>query len=164
MPRLLRILLYRDSRGMNVLRLTAAIGCATFMTVMLLSRDPWALLGFQPKADDDLFVGSNDKLYHTVGYFALTISMLCVGLVKSRRVYIGLAIAAGVHAVLIETLQQFVPSRHTDVLDLCANFVGFTLGCGLAAYLRRLGWTAPLSAIAGDTQVVTGGANDSYDG
>jgi len=138
LTRLVRVLLFRDSRGLNMLRLAGAIGCTVFLTVILLSSDPWALLGFPPRAEEDVFDDSNDKLYHVIGYFGLSISLLCTGLTKSRRVFAGLVIAASVHGVVIETLQQFFPPRQTDALDLCANLVGLTLGCGLGLLLRRM--------------------------
>jgi VanZ family protein len=142
LARFVSVLLYCDSRGISMLRLAGAIGCTVFLTTLLLSSDPWALLGFEPRADEDVFDDSNDKLYHVIGYFGLSISVLCVGLTKSRRVFTGLAIVAATHAVVIETLQQFFPPRQTDVLDLCANFAGLTLGCGLCVMLRRKAPTA----------------------
>jgi VanZ family protein len=145
LTRFVSVLLFHDSRGLNTLRLAAAIGCTVFLTVLLLSSDPWALLGFPPRPEEDIFDNSNDKLYHVIGYFGLSISLLCVGLTKSRRVFTGLAITAAAHAVLVESLQQFFPPRQTDVLDLCANFAGLTLGCGLGAMLRRMSATADTS-------------------
>lgn len=138
LTRFVSVLLFHDSRGLNMLRLAGAIGCTVFLTVILLSSDPWALLGFPPRAEEDVFDDSNDKLYHVIGYFGLSISLLCTGLTKSRRVFAGLVIVASVHGVVIETLQQFFPPRQTDVLDLCANLVGLTLGCGLGLLLRRM--------------------------
>ncbi len=143
--RLASVLLFDDSRGFNMLRLAGAIGCTVFLTVLLLSSDPWALLGFLPRAEDDIFDSSNDKLYHVIGYFGLSMSLLCTGLTKSRRVFAGLATAAATHAVLIESLQQFFPPRQTDPLDLCANLAGLTLGCGLGVMLRRM---APIADTA----------------
>lgn len=145
LTRFLRVLLFHDRRGLNLLRLAGAVGCTVFLTVILLSSDPWALLGFEPTVDEDDFDDSNDKLYHVIGYFGLSISLLCVGLTKSQRVFSGLAIAAATHAVLIESLQQFFPPRQTDVLDLCANFAGLSLGCGLGVLLRRMAPTADTS-------------------
>lgn len=145
-----KILLFRDSQGLNLLRLVAAIGCAVFLTVVLLCSDPWSLLGFGPEDQDDLFDGSSDKVYHLIGYFGLSISMLWYGLKKSRRVFIGLAMVAAAHAVLVEWLQQFVPPRTTDLLDLYADFAGLACGCGLAVVLRRLALNAgPNSAGTG---------------
>ena len=138
LTRLVRVLLFRDSRGLNLLRLAGAIGCTVFLTAILLSSDPWALLGFPPRADDDMFDSSNDKLYHVIGYFGLSTSLLWVGLTKSRRVFTSLVIAAATHAVLVESLQQFFPPRQTDALDLCANALGLSLGCGLGVILRRM--------------------------
>ncbi len=142
LARFVSALLFQDSRGPNTLRLAAAIGCTVFLTVLLLSSDPWALLGFPPRPEEDIFDNSNDKLYHVIGYFGLSIALLCTGLRKSRRVFFGLSLAAAAHAIVTESLQQFFPPRQTDALDLCANFVGLSLGCGLGLLLRRMAPTA----------------------
>lgn len=138
MNELIKTILFRESRVWNAVRLCGAVGCTAFLSLVLLSSDPWALLGFRPEVQDDLFDGGSDKLYHIVGYFGLTLSLFWCGLRRSLRVLIALVVAATVHAVGTELGQQFIPRRQTDLLDLFANLIGIGLGCSIGMILRRM--------------------------
>lgn len=62
---------------------------------------------------------------------------LCIGLLLSRRVWIGGLAAAG-FSVLVELVQFLaLPERYASVLDVLANTLGGWIGIGLAVLVRR---------------------------
>lgn len=98
-------------------------------------------LSSHPMPEVDLGFSAQDKVVHLVGYGLL--GALLLGAMPWReRGYslrqVGLAILlASLYGLLDEWHQSFVPGRHSDALDLVADFVGAALGSFSLWWLAR---------------------------
>ncbi len=119
--------------------------CATLgLSYVLLSTDPWWFVRWlRGDAARVLQQGVSDKLYHVLGYLALTLCLMWWAVSRSQKAVCLLGAAAAGHAVLTELLQYFVPGRTVDPADCVANLSGVTLGLGIGLLLRKVQETLP---------------------
>jgi VanZ family protein len=75
-----------------------------------------------------------DKMEHVIAYAVLGLLGAASSVRGPMRTILGLA----AFGIAIEALQAFSPGRSPDPLDVVADVIGATLGCGAAIVLRRM--------------------------
>ena len=82
-----------------------------------------------------------DKVYHFIGFFAISISAITTFYVffgeKHLNIFMAFLLTFGaLLAGISEDLQKFVPQRGCDVTDWFTNLAGISLACVLTLFLH----------------------------
>ena len=75
-----------------------------------------------------------DKVEHVIAYAVLGL----LGVASSERGVTRVILGLAAFGIAIEMLQTLSPGRSPDPLDVAADIIGASLGCGAAIVLRRM--------------------------
>lgn len=113
-------------------RLILAIVATAILTLILLTPNPLALLGFtQPDSRDVVDSIISDKVQHALSYAFLTSILIGAFTGPRLRVTAWAASIAIAHGAATELLQRFVPERTCDWKDLVADASGVLVAAAL---------------------------------
>lgn len=102
---------------------------AVFLLLVLVS----AYLGFA-----DVTLPVPDKLMHFVAFFGLTTAFYWIVETSRRRaMHATLVVCTGIGGIGSEFLQDFLPYRDFDALDILANIAGSVTALGGSAFYHR---------------------------
>jgi VanZ family protein len=108
---------------------------ALFLVVMNLTPG-----NTQPLEMKKIIFVRSDYFYHAAAYIVL-ISLYILSAYSPRPVFLKYSLTAGIAVLIIlasipELLQNFVPRRRFNWLDMFANFTGLTMGAALMLSFR----------------------------